>query len=209
MHGIETNFRAKDSLESDNEIKETLNSKSDILKLTDDDLILHYRKDGDMKWFEELFNRYRHLVFGVCLKYLKDQEDAKDALVTIFEEMMTTLKKHEVLHFSAWLHAVCRNHCLSRLKKTSKFSSNTLEIQQEDTREDALEALHEKELLLSVLESALDELNELQKQCIRLFYLEEKSYRQIALETALTLNEVKSHIQNGKRNLKLRIIQRA
>ena len=53
------------------------------------------------------------------------------------------------------------------------------------------------------LEDCLKQLKDLQKKCIDLFYLKEKSYLQISSELHVTLNAVKSHIQNGKRNLKI------
>ena len=63
----------------------------------------------------------------------------------------------------------------------------------------------EKEMLLNQLEKGLEELKEDQKIGIKLFYLESKSYQQIADQTGWDLKKVKSEIQNGKRNLKLKV----
>jgi RNA polymerase sigma-70 factor (ECF subfamily) len=60
----------------------------------------------------------------------------------------------------------------------------------------------EKERMLKALENGVQLLNDHQRKCIELFYLKEKSYQEVAEQTGFSLNEVKSHIQNGKRNLK-------
>jgi RNA polymerase sigma factor (sigma-70 family) len=63
--------------------------------------------------------------------------------------------------------------------------------------------VNEKEINLSNLNEALKSLAEKQRICVELFYLQEKSYNEVAEITGFTMNEVKSFIQNGKRNLKI------
>ena len=61
----------------------------------------------------------------------------------------------------------------------------------------------EKDLLLQKMEAAINKLNPDQQQCVKLFYLEKKSYSEVAEITGFTMLQVKSYLQNGKRNLKL------
>jgi RNA polymerase sigma-70 factor (ECF subfamily) len=63
--------------------------------------------------------------------------------------------------------------------------------------------LLQNEHTYDLLEEAIQELSEEQKLCVNLFYLQKKSYQQITDRTGFTLMQVKSYIQNGKRNLKI------
>jgi RNA polymerase sigma-70 factor (ECF subfamily) len=67
----------------------------------------------------------------------------------------------------------------------------------------------EKEQWLEWMGQSLEELGKEQKLCVILFYLEKRSYQEIALTTGYTLMQVKSYIQNGKRNLRLSIEKKA
>jgi RNA polymerase sigma-70 factor (ECF subfamily) len=158
-----------------------------------------------------LYKRYAHLVLGLCIKYLKDEEEAKDAVMHIFEKLMADLLKHEVQYFKSWLYIFSKNHCLmiirtkqSRLKKEMDLQVHASSFMETgpDLHHKSQEAKEEE---FNALEKAMEELNEEQRKCIDLFYLKEKSYQEIAQETGYTLNEVKSFIQNGKRNLKIKL----
>lgn len=161
-----------------------------------------YRKSGDVAVLGELFGRYVPLIYGVCLKYLKDEEASKDAVMGIFEELIVKVKQHDVKQFRSWVYVLSRNYCLMQLrgdKKTEIVSlDDVMEFapflhHEENNREDAMKAL----------ERCMEKLNAVQKQSIDLFYLKEKSYREVADLTGFSLNDVKSYIQNGKRNLKI------
>lgn len=172
--------------------------------LTDRELVSQYRESGDLAVLGELYQRYMDLCFGVCLKYLKDRELAKDAVIHIFEELVAKLRKHEVDNFKAWLHQVARNHCLMQLRsprnlKTVEFKPEA--VQTEDFVH--LNGVMEKEENLRKMERCLDKLATEQQQAIRLFYLEGKCYNEIAEATGLEWNQVRSFIQNGRRNLKI------
>jgi len=149
-----------------------------------------------------LYERYMPLVYGVCLKYLKDEELAKDAVMGIFEELVDKVKKHEIAVFRSWLYVLGRNYCLMQLRAGKK-----MEIVSLDEVMEFAPLLHpddnNKEETLKALERCIDKLAGAQKQSIDLFYLKEKCYKEIADVTGFTLNEVKSYIQNGKRNLKI------
>ena len=171
---------------------------------TDTEIVAAYKQTGDTKLMGILFERYAHLVYGVCFNYIKDQEVCKDATLIIFEKLFTDLKKYEVSNFSSWLHTVTRNHCFAYMKTSNRIvtvDESYLTNQKQDDETDISDELILNHL--DYLDSALATLNEEQKNCIKLFYLEEKSYSEITNITGYTLNQVKSYIQNGKRNLKI------
>lgn len=167
-------------------------------------LIADYKNSGNLEVLGTLYNRYMHLVFGVCLNYLKDEEQSKDAVMQIFEELVVKLRIHEVQNFKSWLHVLTRNHCLMALRKASK--NNTVSI--DDTFVENTEFVHldvddTKEQKLTVMEKCMETLPEEQRKSVDLFYLQEKCYKEVADITGYDMLKVKSYIQNGKRNLKI------
>ena len=152
----------------------------------------------------ELYQRYMELVYGVCLKYFKEPESAKDSVIQIFEELVSKLKKHEVDNFKGWLHQVAKNHCLMQLRtpknlKTVEFKTEF--VQNEENVH--LNGVLEKEENFQKLEYCLGTLISDQQEAIRLFYLESKCYNEIVEITGQEWNHVRSCIQNGRRNLKI------
>ena len=180
-------------------------------QLTDDELIAKYKSNSDGVYLGELYKRYSHLVFGVCLKYLKNETDAEDAVLQIFENLMGDLKKHEIVNFKSWLHSVARNHCLMHLRKMKSVMKKVSEYEAVYEHEETFAApfevneKFEQELVLTDLEKAVAVLKEEQRVCIELFYLKEKCYNEVAEETGYTIKQVKSYIQNGKRNLAIQM----
>lgn len=163
-----------------------------------------YRQTGDRGPLGELLERYTLLLYGVALKYLKDEEEARDAVQQVFLKALTELEKYRVDYPKSWLYAIMRNHCLMRLRDTSALRVPLDESM--SPSEDASEGptmQQSKEIQLSQLEEAMDKLTPEQKTCIQLFYLERKSYQEVCTLTGFRYGEVKSHIQNGRRNLKL------
>lgn len=172
---------------------------------SDKELLIAYKETGDMNLLSTLYQRYMDLVFGVCLKYFKDAERCKDAVMDIFGELHTKLRVHEVENFKGWLHVLTRNYCLMQLRsprnlKTTEFSPGFMYSEQ-NTHLNG-EAL-EKEENFKKLEQCMDTLPEEQKICVQFFYLQNKCYNEIAEITGYDWNKVRSYIQNGKRNLKL------
>jgi RNA polymerase sigma-70 factor (ECF subfamily) len=172
--------------------------------LTDKELVALYKGSGDMVVLGELYQRYMELVYGVCLKYFKEPETAKDSVIQIFEELVVKLKKHEVDNFKGWLHMVAKNHCLMQLRtpknlKTVEFKTEL--VQNEDNVH--LNGVLEKEENFQKLEYCLSTLTPEQQEAIRLFYLEGKCYNEIVEITGQEWNQVRSFIQNGRRNLKI------
>ncbi len=172
----------------------------------DDELIRNFLQKEDTSAFDELFRRYSHLIFFVCQKYLRNSEDSKDAVLEIFEKVHGTLHNHDVSNFKSWLYSVAKRHCLMKLRQTE---TKRLLIKKPEEMEnffmenqDFMHLLNEDITESYDLESALRKLEQKQRQCIRLFYYERLSYQEIAEKTGFELKQVKSFIQNGKRNLR-------
>jgi len=171
---------------------------------TDEELLAEYRLDRRQEVLAELFMRYHGLIYGVCVKYLKDQDAAQDSVMNIYEELVKKLHNHEVENFKSWVYVLSKNHCLMELRKQKKMP--TTEFQPEfmqSTEFSHLDNALEKEERLNSLENCIEKLNEEQKASIKLFYLENKCYNEIVEETGMEWNKVRSLIQNGRRNLKI------
>lgn len=171
---------------------------------SDTELIAQYRSASDTVALAELFTRYSGLVYGVCLKYLKDRDNAKDAVMQVFEKLSQSLKDHQIEHFKSWLYMTSKNHCLMHLRAQKKMITEEI---REDLMENHfflhLEVEHHQENDLSRLEKCIEQLKNGQKVCVQLFYIKEMCYKEIVNSTGIELKKVKSHIQNGKRNLKI------
>jgi len=171
---------------------------------TDKELADQYRRSEGLEVLGELYKRYMDLVYGVCLKYLKDRESAKDAVMQIFEELIVKLKKHEVENFKSWLYQVAKNYCLMQLRsprnrRTAEINITVMQLEENGH----LNAVLEKEEKFDKMEQCLETLPDVQRIVIRLFYLEGKCYNEIADHTGHGWNQIRSYIQNGRRNLKL------
>lgn len=170
--------------------------------LSDDDLLHHYRTSSDNTWLGILLQRYTLLLLGVAMKYLKDKELAQDAVQQIFLKALLHLPEGSIQNFKGWLYILMRNHCLQALRdKTHLAAEETLAWL--PAAPDAKEELILHEATLSGMEEALGDLAGEQKICVQQFYLQKQSYQQIMEATGFTFAQVKSHIQNGKRNLKI------
>ena len=171
---------------------------------SDTELVLLYRESGELKVLGELYQRYMELVYGVCLKYLKEPELAQDAVMQIFEELVSKLKKHEVENFRGWLHQVAKNYCLMQLRTPKNLKTVALPPLLMQNEEDVhLNGVMEREENFQKLEKCIASLSDEQRTMIKLFYLEGKCYNEIVEITGLEWNHVRSSIQNGRRNLKL------
>jgi RNA polymerase sigma-70 factor (ECF subfamily) len=183
-------------------------NRNSYKSLSDEEIISLYLTNKESKIIDEFYKRYSHLVFGVCLKYLKQKENAEDTTLEIFNQIGNKIEKHSIQNFKSWLFTITKNTCLMQLrKKNHQF----IEIDNAPVSEDYDDSLKSKEineLKLNLLEEALIELNTDQHYCIRAFYLEKKSYDEIVKDSNYNLNEVKSFIQNGKRNLKIILTKR-
>ena len=173
---------------------------------SDEALIQRFRKGNDLEVLGVLYNRYIHLVYGVCLKYLKNREDSQDAVMQIFEVLIKEVPKHEIRVFKSWLHGVTRNFCLMQLRSATNKKTKELISFEERFMENASE-LHPINIEPSIdtskaLVECLEGLKQEQKKGVELFYYEQQCYREIAETMQVDEKKVKSFIQNGKRNLK-------
>ena len=179
---------------------------------SDEELIGLYQDSGNMECVAELFERYTHLVYGICLGYFRNREKCRDGVMEIFESLFEKLLHHEVASFKNWLYAVTKNYCLMILRKEKTYNNHinnvkqTDQVREEEQKQDYLISSEyntfesEKE---GDLAKAINQLDSRQKTCIRLLYLEDKSYKDISELTGYSMKEIKSYIQNGRRNLKI------
>ena len=178
--------------------------------ISDDELVSHFKKTGDKNTFAELYKKHVKVVYGACLFYLQDKAEAQDATMQLFEKLMIEFKNRDITNFKGWLSFVVRNHCISIIRKNKSHQKNIksyyeFEYEQPNAEtEEKINSVNEDELLQHMSDS-LPLLKDKQRICIELFYLKNKSYQDIATETDFSINEIKSYIQNGKRNLKLLI----
>jgi len=176
---------------------------------SDEELVEAYKREQDNKNIGELFERYTHLVFGVCMKYLKDEEKSKDAVMQIFEELYDKLLRFEISSFKSWLYSVAKNHCLMQLRKEKSEVKNKLEIYHRVQQEimESGDIIHldktDDNSTIKKLQTGILSLKAEQRECVELLYLQNKSYNEVAEITGYDLKKVKSYIQNGKRNLRI------
>jgi RNA polymerase sigma-70 factor (ECF subfamily) len=175
---------------------------------TEEELLRDFRDTGNLEILGELYSGYMHLVYGVCLKYLKDRDESMDAVMQIFEKLITEIPRHQIINFRSWLHVVTKNFCLMEIrarkshdeklhewiKETEIFMENSQDLHPIDDNESEMD---------KSLEECIERLKGEQRKCIQQFYFENRSYNEIAINLDLNEKKVKSHLQNGKRNLKL------
>ncbi len=167
-------------------------------------MLSRFYADHDNEWLGILLERYTMLLLGVSMKYLKNEEAAKDAVQQVFLKAINELHKYKVEYFKSWIYMIAKNHCLMQLRNKGRFN---IEIDEQTftaaAEPDAKNNYIEKEKTLTNMAGALQQLNNEQQLCVTLFYLEKKSYQEISQQTGYSIMHVKSHIQNGKRNLKI------
>jgi RNA polymerase sigma-70 factor, ECF subfamily len=182
-------------------------NKNNVLK-TDEELLIEFTSSGDIDVLGELYSTYMHLVYGVCLKYLRDRDESMDAVMQIFEKLIIEIPKQKIENFRSWLHVLTKNYCLMQLRSQKSkdeklkewmndpvvFMENSYVVHPIDEDKPDME---------KALADCIERLKDEQKECIRQFYFENRCYNEIAVKTGLDEKKVKSHLQNAKRNLKL------
>jgi len=167
-------------------------------------LLADYRDTGDLQLLATLYEGYMPLVYGLCLKYFNDEEKSRDAVMQIFEELISKLRIHEVSNFKSWLYTLSRNHCLMAIRSSSKHDFVSIDnhfMESESVLHLSKDEVPEEQIL--IMEKCMEALSNEQRLAVSLFYLEEKCYKEVSELTGFELNKVKSFIQNGKRNLKI------
>lgn len=177
--------------------------------ISDQELLERFYADHNNEWLGILLERYTLLLLGVCMKYLKNEDDARDGVQQVFLKVIQELHKYKVDYFKSWIYMIAKNHCLMKLRDSQgkipkEINEQLLAAPDELTDK---QALTQNELALDVMEESLKELNPEQQQCVTLFYLQKKSYQEVSDITGYSMLQVKSYIQNGKRNLRI-IIER-
>lgn len=176
-------------------------------KLEDEQLVAAYKETSNPAILGTLYKRHAHSILGLCLSYLKNYQDSQDAVMDIFEKLGPNLLQYDIKHFESWLYFVSRNYCLKRFQQKLRFRLEDIsEIGEDFFVENTTEIDPIIEKKLEVLSDAIDQLKDHQRKCLILFYLEGKSYKEIEYTTPYSLNDIKSYIQNGKRNLRAKIL---
>ncbi len=185
------------------------NETRDISSLSDAELLELHVGSTHNEYLGVLYNRYTPLIYGVCLKYLRNTDDAADAVMAIFEHLAGRLDRYQIGEWRTWIYSVTKNHCMQILRRGVREISTDLDIGIVES--DPIMHLLDSgttEKRFDALEACIKKLPEAQRTCIELFFLQKKSYADIVMETHFTHNNIKSHIQNGKRNLKICIEKR-
>ena len=173
-------------------------------ELTDEQIIAQIKQTGDRSGFSILYQRYAHLLFGWCMRYLKQASASEDAVMDVMQQLLENIDKYEIKDFKNWLFLVTRNHCFMRLRsKTEVLVEDINELDRNEFVENAEEKHLNHERRENALHEAVHALKDEQRVCIVLFYFHKKSYREIEEMTGYDAKKVKSHIQNGKRNLRI------
>lgn len=172
---------------------------------TDEELLARYRSTGEARYLGVLYERYMPMVYGVCLKIMRDPGKSEDAVMNIYEELVRKVMEHQVESFRGWLYVLARNHCLMEWRKNQRRPTD-YHAPEDMVHYDAVEAAFEVELPAAenkALEKCLENLPDHQRTSVQMFYLEEKSYKEIAGLLAEEIGKIRSYIQNGRRNLKI------
>jgi len=181
-----------------------LTGNNRLKDLSDEAVIARFKESGKPAVLGIIYQRYARLVFGLCLKYLKNVCNAEDETMAIFERLLSDLQKHNIQYFRGWLYKYSKNHCLMILRKRSpqmiEFIPEMIRSDMNDTEQGALEP---SETTIQTLNTLLNKLKPEQQLCIRLYYLKQLSYNDVSTYTGFSLNEIRSHLQNGKRNLRI------
>lgn len=179
-------------------------NNSKFQHISDTELLNRFYTDHNNEWLGILMERYTMLLLGVSMKYLKNEDAARDAVQQVFLKAISELHKYKVDYFKSWIYMIAKNHCLMKLRDKGRFSVEITGQSLTTPAEPENKTWHiEKDQTLDNLAIALQQLNKEQQQCVTLFYLEKKSYLEISQQSSYTVLQVKSHIQNGKRNLKI------
>jgi len=175
---------------------------------SDEELLKEFIRTGDLEVLGKLYSDYMHLVYGVCLKYLNSRDDSKDAVIQIFEKLIVEIPKQQIVNFKNWLYVVTKNYCLMQLRTEKTIAGKSKEWMTESIIfMENTPALHpvdtDEPNIDKELEKCIEKLKGEQKECILMFYYENRCYNEIALNLNLDEKKVKSHLQNAKRNLKI------
>lgn len=182
--------------------------KKDKSHYTDQQLVDQFCSTLDQQVLAKLYTRYSHMVFGVCMKYLENGDDASDGVMNIYEKLGNEITRHKIENFASWLYVMTKNHCLMELRnRKSKEKKHELWLENEMVFMESYHQMHpidaDHGLHTTRLKDCIEKLKPDQRKCIEMFYYNNKCYTEISELLQLEEKSVKSHLQNGKRNLKI------
>lgn len=175
--------------------------------MTDEELIQQFRLSGDNQWLGYLLERYTMLLLGIAMKYLKNKPQAQDAVQQVFVKVLSQFPTDDIRNFKGWLYIIIRNHCFGILRSTTYNTADDILINWAEPESKSKEDWTNDERIRQQMNEALDTLPAEQQTSLKLFYLEQRSYKEIMEHTNFTFEQVKSFIQNGKRNLKIALLK--
>ncbi len=167
---------------------------------TDEEVIITYKTTGKKSVLAPLFKKYNEKLFGLAYYYLHERESAMDTVMDTFEVVLKTIDNKDITYYKGWLMSICRNLCLKKIRDEKKFDE--LKEISDNSMESDVDRVYKDETIEKILEY-VPQLKEGQRICIHEFYLLGKSYDEISASQGMTFKEVKSNVQNGKRNLRI------
>jgi RNA polymerase sigma-70 factor (ECF subfamily) len=172
--------------------------------LSEEELLRSFTEDGDKAGFAELFNRNSRKIYQACFAFFRDSALAEDATQETFLRAYQNNDRFHGGDYVAWLHRIARNACIDQWRRKRP------EVAIDDTDESAPVQLSvaspdaNMQIAIQHLHRELNKLPADQKRCLEL-KIEGYSYEETAARTGLTMDAVRSHLQNGRRTLRLRM----
>lgn len=150
--------------------------------------------------FERLLAAYRGRVYRLALGYVRTPADADDLAQEAFVRLWRALPLYDGrASFSTWLYVIARNACLSELRRRGARPTSVLE---DDAADPAAAAGASTRVDVRLdCETLVERLDEPQRRIVRLFYLEERSYEQVAEMLDMPINTVRSHLHRARKRL--------
>lgn len=177
------------------------------MKQTDDDIILvEATLKGSRPAFQLLVERYQHFVFTVAFKILRSREEAEEAAQDVFVKVYKTLNSYEKKSkFSTWLYTVTYRTAIDIARKkqllTDSIDDDTIFLQIETAAHNPLEEVQQSDLQAQ-LQLAIKQLRSEDAALITLFYLNEKTVKEISEITGLTETNIKTKLHRTRELLR-------
>ncbi|MEL6655687.1 MAG: sigma-70 family RNA polymerase sigma factor [Bacteroidota bacterium] len=177
---------------------------------SDEELVRQFQQSGDRFLLGLLLRRYSQSILGTCHYYLRQPQDAEDAAMEVCELIVRQLQKpKEIKRFKDWVFIIARNYCFRKLKDNKRLTELSTEWEKDFLNSDVQYELGDtlyvqEEALYARVDAEIQQLNEQQRLCLTAFYWQGEKYKDIAARYGMTTDEVRSAIQNGRRNLRNR-----
>ncbi|MGP6159276.1 MAG: RNA polymerase sigma factor [Vulcanimicrobiaceae bacterium] len=170
----------------------------------DDGALVASALGGTAEAFGTLVERYERAVYHLCLRTVRDPEEAKDAAQEAFFKAFRSLRTFKTgAKFSTWIFSIAYHACCDRLERRKRFSDAELPERADSTPGPALLAEQRDEA--RELRAAIDELPEKYRTVITLYHLQGRQYEEIARVLDVPLGTVKTHLFRAKELLRKRL----